>query len=85
MWKSSFALTLFLIAGVAPASAAPRTFTDDLGVTHTFEGKPKIVAWSYLAISLFHLGMIRCVCVISPKYMVMRIRSQIFFFRVSQD
>ncbi|GAX19288.1 hypothetical protein FisN_4Lh135 [Fistulifera solaris] len=57
MWKSSLALTLFFIAGVAPTAAAPRTFTDDLGVTHTFEGKPNIVAWSYLAVSLFHLGL----------------------------
>jgi hypothetical protein len=85
MWKSNLALTLFLIAGVAPAAAAPRTFTDDLGVTHMFEGKPKIVAWSYLAVSLFHLGMNRCVFDIPYNHVIMRTRSHIFLFRVSQD
>ncbi|KAG7355169.1 hypothetical protein IV203_004525 [Nitzschia inconspicua] len=39
-------------------AAVARTFTDDLGVTHTFtKTKPKVVAWSHIAISLAHLGM----------------------------
>ena len=39
------------------ATATARTFTDDLGVIHTFaKKKPKVVAWSHVAISLAHLG-----------------------------
>lgn len=38
-------------------SCASGTFEDDLGVKHTFvKDKPKVVAWSTLAISLYHLG-----------------------------
>ena len=44
---------------VKAAATGARTFTDDLGVVHTFtKKKPKVVAWSHVAISLAHLGKI---------------------------
>ena len=62
MWFRTFAFVSSLWAAAltcAPVSAQPtnaRIFTDDLGVTHEFTGKPKVVAWSHLAISLMHFG-----------------------------
>jgi len=54
-------VTTILLVGVGfqPhfVDATTRTFKDDLGVTHTFtKKKPKVVAWSHIAISLAHLG-----------------------------
>jgi hypothetical protein len=45
-----------LLAATVVAAETPRIFVDDLGVKHEFTGKPKVVAWSALAVSLFHVG-----------------------------
>lgn len=56
-----FTVLLIIVAShqcLVTAASTGRTFTDDLGVTHTFTKKqPKIVAWSHVAISLGHVGM----------------------------
>lgn len=58
---SLVAASLIVVSGFSAGKVSAqrtdaRTFIDDLGVKHEFKGKPKIVAWSHLAVSLNHFG-----------------------------
>jgi len=53
----AIAVALFLLSSLS-STQAQRTFTDDLGVTHTTTSdKPKIVAWAHRAVTLAHYGL----------------------------
>lgn len=52
--STAFVLVVFAI--LATTAHAAGTFTDDLGVTHTFEGKPTIVTFAQFAIGLKQMG-----------------------------
>jgi len=48
---------LFLLS-LSSSAQAQRSFTDDLGVTHTTTSdKPKVVAWAHRAVTLAHYGL----------------------------
>ena len=42
---------------VCLGNTGARTFTDDRGVTHTFEGKPTFTTSAHTAVAFYHLGM----------------------------